>query len=159
MPKTCSYSGCKWNVFSKGLCRMHYLQAHGKPITTKTFIKGKANISIKKSKKRIKPVADKRAKENRVYKILRQIFLLLFPVCEVCYEGCNSVATEIHHTKGRGIYFLVVSTWKSICSACHKKITDHSKQAIEDGHSQRRNTAVDRTIFYKSASVTVGAKR
>jgi len=57
---------------------------------------------------------------------------------------CKLRASQVHHKKGRGIYLMDKSTWLPVCDACHKQITIHSKEAIEKGFSDRRNTAINR---------------
>lgn len=73
------------------------------------------------------------------YNKLRLEYLEAHPVCEV--RTCNIWATDIHHTRGRGKYLLDTKTWLAVCRHCHKKITDYSAWAIENGYSYKRNSS------------------
>ena len=74
-------------------------------------------LVIKQSKgmyvTRIKPMSDKRKKENVIYLKERKKFLAENPTCFI--EGCNKIADTIEHTQGRGINYLNVKTWKACC--------------------------------------------
>jgi len=93
------------------------------------------------SRVKLKPVADKKQVEDSVYFQLRIEFLTTHPTCEARLPGCQCHATEVHHKKGRGVFYLVVSTWLAVCWKCHQWITEHSKEAIELGLSESRNKA------------------
>jgi hypothetical protein len=91
----------------------------------------------KKPKKvhKIRKVSKKRAKDNKVYSELRKAFLNENPLCEVC---CR-LATDVHHTKGRGKKdFLDTATWKRLCRECHIMIETHPEWAKEMGFSSSR---------------------
>jgi hypothetical protein len=45
----------------------------------------------------------------------------------------------LHHQKGRGIHLNEVAYWLAVCRPCHNWITEHSKEAIEMGLSEKRN--------------------
>lgn len=140
MAKTCSHYNCSYPVFSKGLCMSHWRGKYATRIPAYKSVD--ANNSIPK-------ISNKHAAELKIYYQLRDNFLKERTECEIRKQGCWIVATQVHHDRGRGKYLLVVSTWKAVCSGpCHGEITDHSKEAIEDGHSHRRNTPIERTIFH-----------
>jgi hypothetical protein len=75
------------------------------------------------------------------YKPLRDAFLAENKECEVRYDGCTKKATEVHHMAGRTNKMLCdVQYFLPICRSCHRKVTDDSAGAIENGFSKRRIT-------------------
>jgi hypothetical protein len=88
----------------------------------------------KKSKK-IKNRSDKGKAEDLVYKALRLKFLRENPRCAVYPE---LKATEVHHKRGRGEYYLDVSTWLPVSHDAHLKITNNHEWALENGYSEER---------------------
>ena len=150
MAKTCSHEGCEYPVFSKGLCNMHWRSKYATRIPA--YRAAGANNSIPKIRRRtpVKKISDKHSKELKVYSQLRQDFLSKHTECQIKKPGCWIVATQVHHEQGRGILLNDTSKWKAVCSGpCHDEITENSAQAIEDGHSRRRNTPVERQIFHR----------
>lgn len=104
-------------------------------------------------KKKIPRRSKKGQEEDRIYFAMLPDFLREKPVCEIKLPGCWIKSTQAHHTKGRGKWYLVKSTWKACCSGpCHTVITEKSKQAIKDGHSQRRNTAIEPAPYNRKAN-------
>lgn len=104
-----------------------------------------ANLFRKKPppsrKKPPKKISEQRAEELPEYYKLVEEVLKERPECELRIEGiCTLKATTVHHSKGRGIYYLVKKFMKSSCLACHDRVTIHSKEAIETGRSERRIT-------------------
>jgi hypothetical protein len=77
-------------------------------------------------------------KEDRLYSGMRLKFLEEHPVCQCGADGCTGVATEIHHRRGRGIWFLIVSTWLAVCHWCHVKIEREPHWAKQNGYSEDR---------------------
>jgi len=75
---------------------------------------------------------------NSAYVILRRKFMEKKPMCEAALPGCGNNATDVHHKKGRGKYYLDVSTWLSTCRQCHSYIEEHPQEAIELGFSEKR---------------------
>lgn len=92
--------------------------------------------------KRIRPRSSKKIKEDAEYSVLRKEFLSTRPLCEARVPGkCTRFASQVHHKAGRtGSLYLDVSKWLAICHECHTWATEHSKEAIEMGISERRNT-------------------
>jgi hypothetical protein len=77
----------------------------------------------KKKPVKIKPLSDKRAKENKVYLTLRKVYLENHPFCVMNLEGCTKDATEIHHSKKRvGELLCDVRYFVAICRNCHIKV-------------------------------------
>lgn len=109
----------------------HWCKRRNKP---KTPIK---RTPIKKKPCKIKRVSDKRGREEREYSKLRKKFLNEHKICEC---GCGKEANDVHHSAGRGKYFLDVTTWKALNRLCHIWATEHTAEAIEKGLSKRRNT-------------------
>lgn len=89
---------------------------------------------------RIKPRTAEGAKEDRLYSKMRIVFLEEHPVCECGRAGCTGIATQVHHKRGRGIWYLIVSTWLAVCDACHKWIGANSKEAMRLGFTDPRIT-------------------
>lgn len=86
----------------------------------------------------VKKVTEKRAKQNREYLKMREDFLIQYPVCQIA--GCNKPAVEVHHRAGRANDLLTnPENFLAICSDCHSKITEHSREAINEGYSELRS--------------------
>src|SRR5690348_10723230 len=81
----------------------------------------------KKKRKPIRQYSKKRSKENRKYTALRKQFLSDHPTCE--FPGCEREATDVHHERGRGKYFLDQSTWKALCREHHNHVETHPMEA------------------------------
>ena len=75
---------------------------------------------------------------DSVYTVLRRKFMEEYSMCQAALPGCNNSSTDIHHMKGRGLYYLEVSTWLSVCRQCHTYIEEHPIEAIELGYSQKK---------------------
>ena len=78
----------------------------------------------------LRRVSKKRQKEMREYNRLRRQFLDDNPNCEVCRKRTD----DVHHMAGRGINYLDVDTWLSVCRACHNKIHARPSWAREKGY-------------------------
>lgn len=105
----------------------------------------KSERAAKKTKviRQIQKTTPKRAGEMQEYYKLRAEYLALYPVCEV--EECNLKAVEIHHQRGReNDRLLDTNYFMAVCHAHHKEMTEHSKKAIEDGHSVIRSSRIQR---------------
>jgi hypothetical protein len=113
----CPYVGVLFKS-SPPLCRncaMVYNATNKKKVATKVCIKAKP----------IKKVSDKQSKINKAYTVVRKHHLQNKPYCEVKFENCTELATDIHH-KGSGSnkrkYFLDATTFVSVCRNCHDRI-------------------------------------
>jgi len=86
----------------------------------------------KKPQPRIKPVSDKRKKQNSAYLLARKIFLM-----EDDNKYCpvnGSLATEIHHTNGReNERLLDREYWLAVSREGHIWIHEHPEEARENG--------------------------
>jgi hypothetical protein len=103
----------------------------------------KAERMTVKEKKPINKVSEKRKPQLKEYAALREKFLLN----KWCaYHGRPCLPTQIHHQMGRvgfadekGIPLLLdVRYWIPVCQDAHQWITEHSKEAIEQGYSFHR---------------------
>lgn len=90
----------------------------------------------KKSVAPIKPVSDKMTKELAKYRRLRSQYLEATPTCEV--RGCNRIATDIHHRRGRLQYLCDIDYFLAVCRPCHLKIENFPQWSKEQGYSVDR---------------------
>jgi hypothetical protein len=63
---------------------------------------------------------------------LRERFLTENPICQVSVAGCMNGSTDVHHTyagSNRDAFYLVQSTWLSVCRNCHDWIHKFPKEA------------------------------
>jgi hypothetical protein len=82
----------------------------------------------------IPQVSAKRKKLDTEYLKLRERFLTENSVCQISIEGCMHTSTDVHHTyagSNRDAFYLIQSTWKATCRACHSWIHEHPKEARE----------------------------
>ena len=86
----------------------------------------------------MRKVSKKLAKANAEYVSLRRKFLEENPMCHAKLDKCTLYSTEVHHSRGRGEYLLVVSTWKPLCRYCHDWAEHNPLEAIELGLSESR---------------------
>ena len=124
MPKICKHEKCNNFVFGGGYCSFHQ------------FLRNKPKKE--KPRKSIRRTSKKRREESEVYSGLRTTFLNSHSRCEANLHNCTISATEVHHKRGRGKYYLDVSTWIALCHNCHRWVTDNSKEAIRLGLSTSR---------------------
>lgn len=86
---------------------------------------------------KIKPVADKRAKELSKYSRLKAQYIAIHQICENI--GCNQQATTIHHMAGRENEMLLdVNYFKALCFDCHRKVEENPHWAKENKLSESR---------------------
>jgi hypothetical protein len=82
-------------------------------------------------------VSPKRAGQVAEYVKLKREYMALYPVCEV--PECNLRSVEIHHQRGKeGERLTDINYFMAVCRPHHDEFTEHSKQAIKDGHSVSR---------------------
>src|SRR6478735_10503790 len=107
MPKIFKHDGCANPCFGGGYCKYHqYLRSDSSKKASKNTRQGtKPNI-----------FSGKKIRENEMYKNSREAYLREHPLCEARINfDCLRQASEIHHRRGRGKYFLDISTWLAIC--------------------------------------------
>lgn len=81
---------------------------------------------------KIPQVSSKRKKKDAEYSKLRQRYLTENPLCMVRVSECMHNATDIHHTfagANRDAFYLVQSTFLSVCRSCHNWIHNNPEQA------------------------------
>lgn len=95
-----------------------------------------SDSSQKPTDYKIPQVSSKRKKKDAEYSKLRQRYLTENPLCMIKVKGCTHFATDVHHTfngANRDAFYLVQSTWMSLCRNCHQYVHLHSKEAREIG--------------------------
>lgn len=87
----------------------------------------------------MKKFSDKRQRDEAIYNVLRNDFLLDHPVCQASIAPiCTYSATQIHHKCGRGSNLTNVDTFLAVCHQCHQWIENNPKMAKELGFSESR---------------------
>jgi hypothetical protein len=121
--KLCQEDGCNYKVFSHGYCKIHQWK--------RTDVKYKANKQYKQ--RRIKPISDKRKKNNVTYSKKRSQFLSL-PENKKCHICKEKPASQVHHKYGRiGKAFLDERTWMAVDGDCHRRIDEETGWALDNG--------------------------
>jgi hypothetical protein len=100
---------------------------------------------VPSNKKPIKPKSDKKDVLDVLYSKLRKEFLNKpeNATCRAKLQGCLGMFKEnltVHHTKGRGRYYLDMTTWIPLCLSCHEWVETHPKEAREMNLSQSKLT-------------------
>lgn len=85
-----------------------------------------------------KPKSDKKAALDGIYSKLRKEYLTLYPYCQARLDGCTANSTDIHHMKGRGVFYLDKNTWLSVCRTCHEWIERNPLEAKDLEFSKTR---------------------
>jgi hypothetical protein len=93
---------------------------------------------LRKTPTKIKAKSDKRSALDQLYSMLRNKFLSENSVCAARLTGCTLVASDVHHKKGRGNYYLDITTFLPVCRSCHSYIELHPNEAKELGFSLNR---------------------
>jgi hypothetical protein len=124
MPKICK--ACSNNVFGGGYCKNHqYMRTDKKPPKPK-------------EQKPIKQVSNKQAIKNQQYSKERKLFLAENPLCKANLPNCTKIATDVHHKRGRGEFFLKQETWIGLCRTCHNRVEENPDEAKQLGLSESR---------------------
>lgn len=85
----------------------------------------------------MRKVSKKMSSKLREYSQLRKAFLFWRSDCEV--KGCNNLASEIHHQKGKlGELLFDYQYFLPVCRNCHIKIENNRAWAMEKGYSLDR---------------------
>lgn len=106
-------------------CRQCWLKNHSTPLP-------------KKLPTPIKAKSDKISALDQLYTVARKKFLEQHSGCEARLSGCTLNATDVHHKKGRGQYYLDKETWLAVCRSCHTWIELHPIEAKELNFSTNR---------------------
>jgi hypothetical protein len=85
--------------------------------------------------------------QDREYTVLRREFLAdpKNKCCNAKLPGCtgsNPSNLTVHHTRGRGRYYLDVSTWMCACMSCHHWIEEHPEESRELGFTDSRGAKI-----------------
>lgn len=129
---------CKWidpdeSEPCMNMCegKTDYCASHNFALRKAARVKTKVVVPVKK-------ITEKRAKQNREYLEMVKDFLIQYPMCQV--RDCVKPSAECHHIQGRSNDLLTnPENFMAVCSDCHKKITEHSAWAIENGYSKLRS--------------------
>jgi hypothetical protein len=133
---------CDGNL-CQGALQYIWKNAGGKKFCIRCWsAQSKSNTKPTVVRKKIAARSSKKIKQDALYSPLRRKFLEENPTCQARIQGkCTRIATQVHHKAGRiGSLYLDVSKWLAICHECHTWITEFSKEAIEMGLSESRNT-------------------
>ena len=92
----------------------------------------------KRRRKWFKRESDTRKIERKIYNAQVPEFLKEHPLCQMnCTPGCTKAkprkATQVHHTRGRGKYYLARRTWMAGCFPCHEWENSHRNEAVKLG--------------------------
>lgn len=80
-----------------------------------------------RKRRAIKPVSDKRKKQNAEYSVLRKAFLEEHPICQVCHSEASD---QIHHKAGReGEWLTNAEFFLAVCGDCHDFIENNRAEA------------------------------
>ena len=129
MQMSCTVEGCFKIIENRdlGLCATHNKERR-KPVK---------EVKVKKP---VKKVSDKMKDLLKLYDKLR-IPWIKGKKCKVA--GCKNDADQVHHQRGRtGPLLLDTTWWLPVCGNCHRRITDDSNWAIENGYSYSRNEKI-----------------
>lgn len=91
-----------------------------------------------KPPEKIRQISKKMQKAGDVYSKKRVAFLALHQFCQAKLPCCTGRSTDVHHKRGRGKWYLVMSTWLAVCRQCHQWIEEHPEEAKELGLSESR---------------------
>lgn len=105
------------------------------------ILSGEKVVPVFKKQKPIPKESSKRKKEHVLYSVMRLQFLKDNPTCFMSIpEICTHKSTEIQHLKGRGKYYIDMTTWGAACHQCHSYATDHPEEAVNNGWAQLKLT-------------------
>lgn len=106
------------------------------PLHTGSFFK-QEKVEVRKQRTPLAKMSAKRKKEGRIYTKLRKQFLEDNPICQMRVQCEHARSTEVHHKKGRGKFYLDVTSWLASCFYCHKWENSHRNAAVELGLRER----------------------
>lgn len=96
----------------------------------------KPKVALKKPRKRVNAMSEKRRIENREYMKLRRVFLKGKPLCPIALAlwGERLPATEIHHIRGRAGSLLVDTRfWLPVSRKGHDWVEANRPEAVKRG--------------------------
>lgn len=147
MWNNCKYPDCEnWARRSDGdFCSHHERLERKESENTKREAEKRAKMIEKAKKKNQEPrklpnkVSPKREELNKEYFKLVEQFKKDNPNCNARINNyCTGKTDDPHHSRGRGVYLLDVSTWIPVCRSCHNYIEQHPSDAMKRGLSFSR---------------------
>lgn len=88
----------------------------------------------------MRPRSLKRAKQERLYNMMRVEFLAAHPRCE--FPGCTQPSSLIHHAKGRdGDLLCDAEFFRALCDPHHRHVHANPAESYESGLLVRRHGA------------------
>lgn len=144
--KTCSINGC--NNLVEGnthRCASHNQMARRTERERKKQSEKRERMMAaqkKRNQEKRKPINQVSAKReiiNEEYFKLVEQFKHDNPYCAAKINSyCTKTTDDPHHSKGRGKFFLDVTTWIPVCRSCHIFITNNPQIAMDKGLSFSR---------------------
>jgi hypothetical protein len=98
----------------------------------------KPSKPIARSRSPIAKRSAKKIQDDAIYFPKAAKFKKKYPFCHAQLEGCTFYTTDVHHARGRGIYYLVEKYWVAVCRSCHNKIGEQSEMAYKKKLSLKR---------------------
>lgn len=103
---------------------------------------------VEKAKKPIKQRSEKRVKEQKEYVKIVKEMLTENPNCDIKEDGCQTVATGLHHLRKRSPATWLDKRWlKRACDNCNSWVELHPLEAIEKGHSISKHLPILVTVI------------
>src|SRR5690625_1367804 len=130
--KTCSECKNEYPVLWKSKTRDHGALCKD---CWQSYKSGETSLKTSKNslkRKAINPISDKRSKELAEYRKLRDVYMIVNPVCEV--RGCSRRATDLHHKVSREFALLDTDVFMAVCRECHNKIEENDRWARDNGY-------------------------
>lgn len=160
MPKTCAHPECNYPAWGGGFCKSPwhqilrtdaaYLRSKEKKQNSQKKFTPIAKVSAKKLTEndgniwqagKIKPVSKSQAKKDAIYFSLLPDWKLENDTC--CFPGCEAPTDHCHHARGRGKYYLIISTWRPLCEPHHVWAELHPVEAKKLKLSESRLAKYD----------------
>ena len=87
-------------------------------------------VVLPKRQPKIMQKSIKQKSVDKAYSLMRKEFMNKNSLCKVkVTKECSVLATDIHHTEGRGIKTLTQLTWIPTCRFCHNWIHAYPEEA------------------------------
>lgn len=133
--KKCKYCGKSSYIWAYGRCKACDARFKTESRSEGLKIGNMTMYSLEQyKKKRIAPISDKKAKELKEYRKLRDKYLSINTHCEARIPGvCITAPVELHHTKPRAYHLCDTGVFCAVCRPCHRWIEEHDREARELG--------------------------
>lgn len=148
MGKSCNADDCPDPIWGGGYCRKqkHQEMRTDRPYLLAQIRKKEKEDLRRKNFTRIAPVSAKRKRENKEYKIHRDVFLTK-PENKKCRVFPHLDSNQVHHMWGRENERLLDERyWLAVSQEGHNFIGDFPDEAYERGWSLYRNQNPVETI-------------